>query len=200
MGSDARTRPPLAASQKPLRVALYLLTVATAVAALFLQPALSGAVGRGALSRSWLFLPIALFGTLFITAAVDRWMLVRRRRYPAGRAFFQVAFGLIFALLLLPSTMRDFKAQKAQGDDRLFLHVDPDVRRVAVLAQGFRGPDDAGRRKMVAALGDGHPTVRQAAAEVLSRWSGKDLADEAGLKRWAEGSSATVTSTTMEKD
>src|SRR5687767_2266628 len=101
-GDTARDREPIAPRGRPLRIALYVLTVLTAAAALFLEPALAGAVSRHALGRFWLFTPLAVYGVFFLAYSFDRWLLIQRG-YPAGKAFFQIVFGLVFALLLLPS-------------------------------------------------------------------------------------------------
>ena len=156
---------------RSVRVALFVLSVVSAAAALFLQPALAGAVRRGALPAGWLFLPLGLYGVFFLLSAVDRWLLVRRRRYPPGRALFQIVFGVVFGLLLLPSTIGDWSGDRLTGDARLLAHPDPEVRRAAVEALGFRGRDDARAEAVRARLGDPDPAVRGAAAAVLDRWA-----------------------------
>lgn len=179
---------------KPLRVALYVLTVLSAAAALFLEPALAGAVARGAISPLWLFTAIGVYGVFFLAYAVDRWVLVRRRRYPAGKAFFQVAFGLVFGLLLLPSTIGDYASRPpSQGIERLLLHPDPEVRAVAVEALGFRGPSSEHVELLVARLLDRDPRVEESARGVLSRWSGLAPEDTAGIRLWASALSRTAT-------
>lgn len=176
---------------KPLRVALYVLTVLSAAAALFLEPALAGAVARGAISPLWLFTAIGIYGVFFLAYAVDRWVLVRRRRYPAGKAFFQVAFGLVFGLLLLPSTIGDYSSRPTQGIDRLLAHPDAEVRLVAVEALGFRGPSAAHAERLIARLRDRDPRVESAARAVLERWSA--ARDTAGIHAWASALSRTAT-------
>lgn len=172
---------------KPLRIALYVLLALTAVAALFLQPALGGAVQRGALARFWLFLPVALYGVFLLAYAVDRGLLVRRRRYPAGKAFFQIAFGVLFALLLLPSTSADFAAQRPDGLRRYLAHSDGQVRVLAVEALGYRGKDAARpfAEALVDRLDDRDDEVRRAATAVLAAWSGKKPDDVTGIRAWA---------------
>ena len=54
MASSAETAP----QGVPLRIALYVLAALAAGAALFVEPALDGAVRRGAINPKWLFLPI----------------------------------------------------------------------------------------------------------------------------------------------
>ena len=179
---------------KPLRVLLFILTALSAVAALFLEPALAGAVKRGALTPAWLFLPITVYGAFVLAYGIDRVLLVKRRSYPAGRAFFQVAFAMVFGLLLLPETFRDWnERRKPAGIDRLLVHPDPEVRQVAVEAVGFRGATPARARALQRKLDDKSSEVRRAAAAVLATWSRKDPSDLAGLKTWVGQYSMTST-------
>lgn len=206
---------------KPLRMVLFVLTVLSAAAALFLAPALAGAVRRGALGSGWLFLPLALYCVFFLVYAVDRWLLVRKRRYPAGRAFFQIVFGLLFGLILLPSTLRDFgetdrvpsesprlpgaaQHDAAEGPThdagmvRLLTHPDPEVRQASVEAIGYRGfsPRHAGWLR--ARLEDRSPQVRRAATTVLAQWSGKDASEVEALSAWAAEAAAATSTTSVE--
>ncbi|MBK8013178.1 MAG: hypothetical protein IPK13_17705 [Deltaproteobacteria bacterium] len=112
MTEEVRPRPGLPTPRfrlelRMLRIALFVLMAMSLIAALFVGPALDGAVARGALAPRWLFLPIGVYGSFFLVYCVDRWGLVSRRGYPAGKALFQLVFGIVFALLLLPSKSRD---------------------------------------------------------------------------------------------
>lgn len=178
---------------RSLRIALYVLTVATAAVALFVLPALSGAVQRGALRPHWMFLPLSLFAVFFLLYGLDRWILVRRRRYPAGRAFFQVAFGLIFALLLLPTTIREWDTGRPRGVERLLRHPDAEVRRVVVESLGFRGASAPAAKRLLVMLEDEAPQVREATLKVLAEWSGQEIEDVAGIRTWASQLSRTST-------
>lgn len=186
--------PGLPPEAKPLRVLLYVLTVLSLAAALALEPALAGAVERGAISAMWLFTPLAVYGVFLLVYAVDRWLLVRRRRYPAGKAFFMVAFGVLFALLLLPSTIHDWEAGRPAGMARLLSHPDSEVRQAAVEALGFRGPDGASVQLVLGRLEDREERVRGSAARVLAAWSGRSAQDVEALRAWAS-SQMTSTST-----
>ncbi len=180
---------------KPLRIVLYVALLLSAVSALFLEEPLAGAVHRGAVSGVWLFLPLALYGVFFTVYAADRWLLVKRRGYPTGRAFFQVAFGIVFGLLLLPSTLGAWMERHPVGIERLMSHPDPEVRTVAVEALGFRGFSRERAAMVVTRLDDRDPRVAEAARTVLSRWSGRDRSDLAGIRAWAGRLSATSTMT-----
>lgn len=180
---------------KPLRVAWYAATLASAVAAIFVDDPLFNAVGRGAVQRGWLLIPPALFSVLFAGYAIDRWSAVRRGAYPVGRALAQTTLGVVFASVLVSSTMSHLRDPRASGPHRLFAHPDAQVRLTAVYAQGFLGPVPGGLERVVARLDDRSPEVRAAAREVLSRWSGRDSGDEAGIRAWASASSRTSTLT-----
>ena len=182
-------------SVRPLRIVLYGLTVVTAAAALFLQPALAGAVQRGALDPATLFIPLGIYAVFFLVYAGDRAQLVKRGQYPAGRAFFQVAFGILFGLLLLPSTLGDWNAQRPRGLHRLLDHRDAAIRRVTVEAMGFRGPSPERARALLPRLEDDDPEVRAVAARVLSAWSGRSATDAAALEAWVDEGAATSTRT-----
>lgn len=179
-----------------MRVTLYVLTAVAALAALFVESPLAGAASRGAVPREWMFLPLSLFVLLFGLYAFDRIRLVRRHRYPAGRALLQSAVGALFALVLFSFALTDYRDERPHGVDRLLLHVDPEVRVTAVYALGFHG--GAGRENVMRVLGrldDRSPEVRTAAAEVLGRWSGRSPQDLAGIRAWASASSRTSTAT-----
>ncbi len=178
---------------RPLRIVLYVLTLVTAAAALFLEPALQGAVQRGALSPVWLYTPVGIYGVFFLVYAVDRAMLVKRAQYPAGRALFQVVFGIVFGLLLLPSTLGDWNAEEAEGPARLAGHRSAQIRLVTVEALGYRGRSAARARLLVPRLTDTNGDVRARAAEILSKWSGKSATDLQGMTQWSAGLSRTST-------
>lgn len=178
---------------KPLRLALYVLTALSTAAALFLEPALDAAAARGAISSVWLFTGAAVYGVFFLAYAVDRLLLVMRRRYPAGRAFFQVAFALVFGLLLLPSSVRDYANRAPHGIERLLAHPDAEVRATAVEAIGFRGPSREHIALVIGKLKDPNSRVERAAREVLARWSGRSPGDTAGINAWASALSNTAT-------
>lgn len=195
--SEARPRPSepiqrLPIEVKPLRWGVFLLTLLAAGAALFAEPRLAAAVERGELGAGWRFLPVGVFLAFLGAYAVDRWFLVRRRSYPPGRAFFQVVFGLLFALLLLPSTLEELRRRRPPDRpartavEPMLEHPDPAVRALAVEAIGFRGPEPERVRALRGLLDDPSGSVRRRAAEVLARWSGLAARDRAGLIAWAE--------------
>jgi hypothetical protein len=185
---------------KPFRVALYILAAFAMSAALFLQLPLHAAVGRGAISPSWLFMPLVVYCAFFVAYAVDRWLLVRRRSFPGGRAFFQVIFGVLFGLMLLPSTTLEWHASRPSGLVRLMNSSDSEYRWIAVQAVGYRGRSSDGVRSLLTSLSDSDERVQKEAAVILGKWAEKDPSDVAGIRLWAgQLLSQTRTSTTEEK-
>lgn len=178
-------------SLRPVRVTWYALTLLAAVTALFVGDPLANAAARGALSREWVFLPPLVFVAFFVGYLVDLWRLVRGRAYPSSRAVAQTAFGLVFATVLLSTTVSSYRGQPLAGPDRLLLHPDAQVRATAVYALGFHGRSTERVARVLLRLEDRSPDVRDAAAVVLARWSGREPSDLAGIRAWASASSAT---------
>ena len=179
------------AGLRPIRVTWYALTLFAAVTALFVGDPLANAAARGALSREWVFLPPLIFVVLFVGYVVDRWRLVRARAYPSSRALAQTAFGVVFATILISTTVSSYRGHPPAGPDRLLLHPDAQVRATAVYALGFHGQSSDRVARVLLRLEDRSPDVRDAAASVLAHWAGRDPSDLAGIRAWASASSAT---------
>jgi hypothetical protein len=177
--------PPAEPGAFRLRPLLFVLLAGSALASIGLEPLLVRRVAAGALPRVVLFVPVAVYVAFLLLYARDRWLLVRRRSYPPGRAFFQVVFGLIFGLLLLPSTLHEWAEARPQTE-ALRHHPDSRVRQVYVEALGFRGPTPARVRAVSqAAEVDPDEAVRAAARRVLGAWSGEVEVD--AQREWADG-------------
>jgi hypothetical protein len=116
---------------------------------------------------------------------------VLRRRYATGPALLQTLFGLVFGSVLLSATITDYRTHRATGDDRLLHHPDPEIRAAAVYALGFHGPTRDRAERVLLRLDDRAPEVRQAAGDVLSRWSRRPAQDLAGIRDWAAALSGT---------
>lgn len=166
----------LSPEAKILRVVLFCLLALSAVCILFLEPMLGRAIEQGTLPHALTFVPLGVYGLFLLLYAFDRWILVRDRDYPSGRAFFQVSFGLVFGLLLLPSTLEDWTASR-----RARAAAVPAV--VQVEAAGFRGPGEAELDIVLAAVRSDGPR-RQAALRVLAAWSGRAEATASELVDW----------------
>ena len=153
-------------------------------------------VANKSISAHWTFLPLAVYGLFLVTYGVDRVLLVRRRRYPVGKALFQIAVGVVFALLLLPSTLEGYKANRharPAGVERLLRHSDVDVRAAATLSIGFEEATPDRVESVLRMIDDRSPSVRKAAGRVLARWSGRPAHDVGGIRRWASALSQTST-------
>ena len=169
-----------------LRSLLFVLLAGSALAAIGLEPLLVRRVSQGALPASALFAPVAVYAAFLLVYAVDRWLLVQRRRYPSGRAFFQVVVAAFFGLLLLPSTLHEW-AESRPAKPSLAKHPEARVRAAYVEALGFRGPAVDRVTAVRAALDDPDPRVAEAARRVLAAWASLEARDVDALRAWADG-------------
>jgi len=190
-----------------LRIGLYILAALAAGATLFVAPALNAAVTRGALSEFWLKVPLAIYGLFVVVYGVDRFWLVRRRRYPAGKALFQVGFAAIFFLVLpnaihrTPHSSAENRPTSPKASDYSALEDSrPEVRQNFVFAMGYHGVSKARVDSLVLLLDDPDSGVRAAAAKVLSDWSGKPIEQISGIRVWASALSMTSTKSGRERN
>jgi HEAT repeats len=148
--------------------ALYVLLVASAGLAFF---------GRSFPGR----LPVPLeritpfvFGAFVACFAVYRFGLASARKYPAGKAFFQVGLAVVVFLLLLPSSRAPYvPAGTALG--QVLSDPDPRLRALAAEVARYR-PDGRGYvPALIQALADPDPTVRAQAHASLVQLTGVDL-------------------------
>lgn len=161
---------------------LYLLLVCSAGAALYtwrfptrLPPALEAAA-------PWLFLA---FAALF---SVYRWVLIQRRKYPAFKGLFQIGVAILFFMLLSPWATRPQEPAVDRlgallGDAR------PEVRALAAEVAGTRADGARYGARLVRALRDSEPGVREQAHLSLVKLAGADLGspeEPAALKAWSE--------------
>jgi len=160
--------------------ALYALLVASAALALWVSQVPEGVPPSLAASVPWVFL-------VFVAAfAVYRLALVRARRYPASKAFFQIGTAVLFFMLLLP------RPRVGGGEDglgRLLRHGDPAVRALAAEMVRYRPGGLRHGRLLVEQLGDPDERVREAAHASLVALAGTDLGpaeDAAARQRWKE--------------
>jgi hypothetical protein len=118
---------------KLIRVVVYVMLFLSAGAAFLLGDRLWAAARGGALPLYVPLIPVCAFTAFVVVYSVDRWILVKRRNYPLGRAFFQVALAILFATLLWPqqaSEIRAIRRTTATHDRalRLLDNKDADVR------------------------------------------------------------------------
>lgn len=162
--------------------ALYFLLVASAALALWAR----GVAGRPpplvSQTAPWVFL------VFVIVFALYRFGLVRARRYPAFKAFFQIGAALLFFMLLLPSNRTPFAPPPSGELGELLRDSNPRVRSLAAEVARHRG-EKAVARELVTALSDPDPRVRTEAHKSLVELTGEDLgapSDPAALKSWRE--------------
>jgi len=151
-----------------LGVALYVLLVASAGLAFF---------GRSFPGR----LPVAVervtpfvFLVFVGCFAVYRFGLASVRKYPAGKAFFQVGLAVVVFLLLLPSSRAPYvPAGTALG--QALADPNPRIRALAAEVARYRPEGRDYVPALVQALSDPDPTVRAQAHASLVRLTGVDL-------------------------
>ena len=124
------------------------------------------------------WVPLLLPGTFTAFVAVfivDRWLMVRRHRYPVSRALFQVGFALLFLTLLLPqqaSELKQLKATEAGARGpalELLSHTDASVRAAACGLLLGRYPPEVYVKVQELAHADGVQEVRTQCTEALER-------------------------------
>jgi hypothetical protein len=165
----------------PLAAMLYLLLVGSAVLSLWAHR-FPGALPRMmGFAAPWVFLA---FTAVF---AVYRFALVRARKYAASKAFFQIGAALCFFALLLP---RVGPAEVGRDSlEALLTDADPRVRALAAEVAGYRPEGGKVASRLVRALEDPEPAVREQAHASLVRLAGTDLGapeDATGLKAWKD--------------
>jgi hypothetical protein len=159
---------------KIVRVAVYAVLVVSAGTTFLLDDRLWQAARRGTLPTWVALLPVCAFTGFVVIYSVDRLLLVKRRNYPTGRAFFQIVFALLFIGLLWPEQASRFQEARrvAHGDDRairLLKHRDPDVRAIACELLGLRADVDVVDAITEMAEKDRSADVRQACTVALER-------------------------------
>lgn len=163
-----------------LTVALFVLLVASAALALWVERNAMTAPAVLVQLAPWIFLAFA------VGFAVYRMSLVAARRYSAFKAFFQVGVTAIFFMLILPGPPKAQSVVLPKDRDWGTLLQDPNPK-VRALAAGLarfeiRWSDAAVKQQhqavaqaLVAALEDEDPLVREEAHRTLVVLTGKDL-------------------------
>jgi hypothetical protein len=163
-----------------LAVVLYLLLFASALLALGTRRL------PGALPPALEVVAPSLFFVFLVCFALYRLVLVRARKYPAPKAFFQVGAAVLFLTLLLPAAKSRYDAP---ADDLEVLLTDdnPRVRALTAEVVGYRADGAKHGSLLVKALGDPDARVREQAHRSLVRLAGEDLGSgesEADRKAW----------------
>jgi hypothetical protein len=137
--------------------------------------------------------PIAFAGFLLLFA-IYRFALVRARRFPAGKAFFQVGAGALFLTLLLPGTTQQLRAEP-RGIEELMVDRDAAVRALACEVVRTRGDGRLHAQALVERLEDRDPEVRRQAWYSLQSLAGTDFGGPGPgaverWQKWASGAAA----------
>ncbi len=151
-----------------LAVVLYLLLLATAALALGTRRF------PGVLPPGLEVIAPSLFLVFLVCFALYRFVLVRAKKYPASKAFFQIGMATLFLTLLLPAAKNRYDAPV---DDLEVLLTDdnPRVRAMAAEVIGYRADGAKHAAFLVKALRDPETRVREQAHRSLVRLAGEDL-------------------------
>ncbi len=147
---------------------LYALLVLSAALALWVRQFPGALPPRLEQASPWVFL------AFLICFALYRLVLVRARKYPVIKAFFQIGAGILFFFLLLPAA-RETYAEPQDRLDALLQDSNPHVRALA--AEVARHREDSRRHApaLVKALADPDKEVREEAHRSLVELTGRDL-------------------------
>lgn len=157
-----------------LRLVVYAMLFASAGAVFVLGDRLWAAARVGSLPIWAPLLPPLMFTVFLVLYATDRFLEVRRRQARFGRAFFAVAFGIVFLTLLWPGQATHFqeiKKAKVQVSEAatLLRHREASVRAAACELLSWRGELDAYGSVEALAREDSVPDVRRACEGALLR-------------------------------
>ncbi len=130
-----------------------------------------------------------VFGAFVALFAAYRFVLVRSRKYPSFKAFYQVGLAVVVFLLLLPSARASYGRLPGAGLGADL--VDSNARVRALAAEVARHRPDAARyaHPLVNALEDEDPEVRRQAHDSLVQIAGEDLGSPdvpGAIQRWRE--------------
>jgi hypothetical protein len=169
---------------RALRIVLYFALALSALVTMAGLPAIQQRVEAGQWHALWLIAPAVCFGLFLVIYIADRVWLLRHRNYPSGRALFQVVFGAVFLLLLLPSSIREYRTVLQRRPPRqslhaLMLHTDPRVRAVACELAAHRPEAEAYLGALAQHLEDRVPAVREAAQGSLEHVTGQLFSTDA---------------------
>jgi hypothetical protein len=151
-----------------LAVGLYLLLVASAVLAL------GSRRFPGAFPPPLEVIAPTLFLVFLVCFAVYRLVLVRVRKYPASKAFFQIGAAALFLTLLLPEAKSRYDAP-VDDLEALMTDGDPRVRALTAELMGYRADGGSHAPSLIKALRDDDERVREQAHRSLVRLAGEDL-------------------------
>jgi hypothetical protein len=160
-----------------LRWGLYAVLLAAAAGVLLVLPSVEQA---GPASRATAAVAVALLVAFVVGYAAYRFLLVRAGRYPAGKAFVQVALVLAVVVVVVGLSLeRRRAAPQAQPVDlaRPLRSGDADARAMAAELARHRDPDAALALvpRLIELLDDPSPEVRRQAHASLVAIAGRDV-------------------------
>ncbi len=131
-----------------------------------------------------------VFGAFVALFAAYRFVLVRSRKYPSFKAFYQVGLAVVVFLLLLPAARAGYVPPPGQGL-QADLQDSSSARVRALAAEVARYRPDPARYApaLVTALEDEDPEVRLEAHRSLVQIAGVDLGGPktaGAIQRWRE--------------
>jgi len=157
-----------------IRVTVYVMLLLSAAVTFLFNDRLWQAVRSEALPAWVALAPVAAFTAFVVVYAIDRLLLLRRRHFPPGRAFFQVGLAVLFLTLLWPQQAAEFK--RAQHDPgavelspELLAHREATVRAAGCELAGLKAQVDLREQVARLAKDDGAPLVRAACELALER-------------------------------
>lgn len=177
----------------PLRLLLYALLAASALATLAGGPLLEQGVREGRLPQSALVVAPALLFVFIALFAAYRFALVRAGHYHAGKAFVQVGLMLLVLTLLLPRSLERYQAAGTVRPVDLARHLrapDPEARAMAAELTRHRDRAEALRYvpRLMELLRDASPEVRRQARASLQGLAGLDAGGDGAdaVERWRD--------------
>jgi hypothetical protein len=168
---------------QPVRMVLYGLLAASAVATLEAGPWLEQAVREGRVAQGALLVAPGLLLLFIALFAAYRYALVRSGHYHAGKAFVQVGLMVLVLTLLLPGSLDRYRAAGTVRQVDLLRHLraaDAETRAMAAELTRHRAPAEAAGYldRLVELLDDPAPEVRRQARVSLVALAGVDAGGE----------------------
>ena len=151
-----------------IRLIVYVMLVASALAAFLFDDWLWRTMREGHLPVWIPLVPPIMFTAFVMVYVIDRWLLVRRRNFPAIRAFFQVGIAVTFLALLWPKQATELRRERrhsrpTESSPQLLLtYKDPVVRAAGCELVLHRGDTALLAEIERLAQGDSSPQVRSA--------------------------------------
>jgi hypothetical protein len=157
-----------------VRVVVYVMLLASAGATFLLHDWLWRTAREGVVPYWLPILPVGMFTAFVAFYLVDRWLLVRRHRYPPARAFFQVAVAVAFLALLWPQQADELRrglgaSVRVPRPVRLLEHRDAEVRAAACELAAYRGERTSLEQLEALAASDASAAVRDACSAAAAK-------------------------------